>query len=197
VRDSAIADRALLKENCTIEGASVGVGSTVGPFANLRPGSTLAEDVRVGNFVEVKATTLGPGSKASHLTYLGDARLGKGVNVGAGTITCNFDGQRKHQTLVGDDVFIGSDTVLVAPVAVGDRAYVGAGSVITRDVPPGALAIARERQVNKEGYRDILERRQPFGGVDEDRVSGHAAASASTCAAGREPATDNQTKRKP
>ena len=124
----------------------------MGPFAHLRPAAEVGADAHVGNFVELKKTTLGAGSKANHLAYLGDATIGADVNVGAGTITCNYDGRTKHATIVEDGAFIGSDTTLVAPVKVGQRAYVGAGSTITEDVPPGALAIGRGRQENKAGW---------------------------------------------
>jgi bifunctional UDP-N-acetylglucosamine pyrophosphorylase/glucosamine-1-phosphate N-acetyltransferase len=124
----------------------------VGPFAHLRPKSSVGEDARVGNFVELKNTRLGAGSKASHLSYLGDATIGTGVNIGAGTITCNYDGERKHPTVIGDDVFVGSDSQLVAPVTIGEGAYIGAGSSITQDVPPGALGVARAHQINKADW---------------------------------------------
>jgi bifunctional UDP-N-acetylglucosamine pyrophosphorylase/glucosamine-1-phosphate N-acetyltransferase len=132
--------------------AAVGRGSRVGPFARLRPGAVLAEDVHVGNFVEVKKTRIGRGSKANHLTYLGDATLGAGVNVGCGTVTCNYDGERKNPTFIGDGVFVGSDSILVAPIKVGKGAYVAAGSTLTESVPPGALALGRARQVTKRGW---------------------------------------------
>ncbi len=150
--DTTVADRALIRAYSVITESEVGPGARVGPFAHLRPGSRLAADVRVGNFVELKKAALGPGAKANHLSYLGDATIGAGVNVGAGTITCNYDGAQKHQTVIEDGAFIGSDSQLVAPVTVGREAYVASGSTITDDVPPGALAIARSRQVNKEGW---------------------------------------------
>ncbi len=134
-----------------LEGCTVGAGSQVGPFARLRPGAVLREGVHVGNFVEVKAATLGIGVKANHLSYLGDADIGARTNIGAGTITCNYDGAAKHRTTIGADAFIGSDVALVAPVSVGDGAIVAAGSVITEDVAADALAIARGRQVQKPG----------------------------------------------
>lgn len=134
-----------------IEGAHIGRGSVIGPFARLRPGAELADDVHIGNFVEVKASRLGKGVKASHLTYLGDASVGANTNVGAGTITCNYDGVNKHRTTIGANVFVGSDVALVAPVTVGDGAILAAGSVITEDVPADALALARGRQVQKPG----------------------------------------------
>jgi len=128
------------------------VGAAIGPFAHLRLASDVGPGAKIGNFVELKKTSLGAGSKASHLTYLGDATIGANVNVGAGTITCNYDGQNKHETVIEDGAFIGSDSQLIAPVRVGRGAYVGAGSSITRDVPPGALGIARGRQENVEGW---------------------------------------------
>jgi bifunctional UDP-N-acetylglucosamine pyrophosphorylase/glucosamine-1-phosphate N-acetyltransferase len=152
IADSVIEDRALVNNFCVIISSRVGPGASVGPFAHLRPESHVGEDAKVGNFVELKKTTLGAGSKANHLTYLGDTVTGKRVNVGAGTITCNYDGQKKSRTVIEDEAFIGSDTQLVAPVRVGKGAYVAAGSSITEDVPPGALGIARGKQVNKEGW---------------------------------------------
>jgi bifunctional UDP-N-acetylglucosamine pyrophosphorylase/glucosamine-1-phosphate N-acetyltransferase len=150
--DSAIGDRAVINNFCVIVSSRVASGALVGPFAHLRPESDVREGAHVGTFVELKKTVLGAGSKANHLTYLGDAVVGERVNVGAGTITCNYDGEKKHQTVIEDDVFIGSDSQLIAPVCVGKGAYVAAGSSITRDVPPGALGIARGQQVNKEGW---------------------------------------------
>jgi bifunctional UDP-N-acetylglucosamine pyrophosphorylase/glucosamine-1-phosphate N-acetyltransferase len=139
-----------------IEGAHIGPGSVIGPFARLRPGAELERDVHVGNFCEIKASDLAPGVKVNHLSYIGDASVGARTNVGAGTITCNYDGVNKHRTAIGADVFIGSDTALVAPVSVGDGAATGAGSVITEDVAPGALALARGRQVQKPGRAGAL-----------------------------------------
>jgi bifunctional UDP-N-acetylglucosamine pyrophosphorylase / glucosamine-1-phosphate N-acetyltransferase len=133
------------------EGASIGAGARVGPFARLRPGAVLEEEVHVGNFVEVKAARLGRGAKANHLSYIGDAEVGARTNIGAGAITCNYDGVNKFQTIIGEHAFIGSNTAFVAPVKVGAGAIVGAGSVITRDVEPGALSIARGQQVDKPG----------------------------------------------
>jgi bifunctional UDP-N-acetylglucosamine pyrophosphorylase/glucosamine-1-phosphate N-acetyltransferase len=132
--------------------ASVGRGAVVGPFSRLRPGSELGEEVHLGNFVETKKTRLGKGSKANHLAYLGDSEVGARVNVGAGTITCNYDGEKKHPTRIGDGAFIGSDAILVAPIEIGAGAYVAAGSTLTQAVPPGALALGRAAQVNKEGW---------------------------------------------
>ena len=134
-----------------IEGAAIGPGCIIGPFARLRPGATLDQDVHVGNFVEIKAAHLAAGVKASHLSYIGDASVGTGTNIGAGTITCNYDGYNKHRTAIGAHVFVGSDTALVAPVTVGDGAVIAAGSVITENVDPDALVLARGRQVQKPG----------------------------------------------
>jgi bifunctional UDP-N-acetylglucosamine pyrophosphorylase/glucosamine-1-phosphate N-acetyltransferase len=152
--DSQIADHVTVNNFCVIVGTRVADGASVGPFAHLRRDTVVEEGARIGNFVELKKTTLGPGSKANHLSYLGDATIGAHVNVGAGTITCNYDGERKHPTIIEDGAFIGSDSQLIAPVTVGKGAYVGAGSSITEDVPPGALGIARGRQTNVQGWVD-------------------------------------------
>lgn len=143
---------AQILDHCVMTESEIGDGAIVGPFARLRPGAVLETGSKVGNFVELKKTRLGPGSKANHLAYLGDALIGPGCNIGAGTITCNYDGAKKYRTVMGRGVFIGSDTQLVAPVTVGDGAYVGAGATITRDVPAGALALSREPQKNIEGW---------------------------------------------
>jgi len=140
------------RDHCLVQESRLGDGASVGPFAHLRSGSVLEADVRVGNFVEVKKSRLGRGTKASHLSYLGDAEIGEGSNIGAGTITCNYDGEKKHPTRLGRGVFIGSDTQLVAPVSLGDGAYVAAGTTVTRDVPAGALAISRCEQKNLDGW---------------------------------------------
>ena len=150
--DSAIGDDVLVRTSCVIDGSTVAALAKLGPFAHLRPGSDVREDAHVGNFVELKKTVLGERSKASHLTYLGDATIGADVNIGAGVITCNYDGTLKHRTVIEDGAFVGTDSQLVAPVTVGKGAYVAAGSSIVEDVPPGSLAIARGRQVNKEGW---------------------------------------------
>jgi bifunctional UDP-N-acetylglucosamine pyrophosphorylase/glucosamine-1-phosphate N-acetyltransferase len=147
-----IEDRVTVNNFCLIDGATVAQGAAIGPFAHLRPGTKVGQSAKVGNFVELKKTSLGTGSKANHLAYLGDAVIGANVNVGAGTITCNYDGERKHQTVIEDGAFIGSDTQLIAPVRVGKGAYVAAGSSITGDVPAGALGISRGRQSNVEGW---------------------------------------------
>ena len=150
--DSTVADDVTVRNCCVISGTHLGSGTSVGPFAHLRPGTTLDHDARVGNFVELKQTVLGAGSKANHLSYIGDATVGDDVNVGAGTITCNYDGTTKHRTNVESGVFIGSGTQLVAPVTLGRGSYVAAGSCVTRDVPAGALGVARARQENKDGW---------------------------------------------
>ena len=152
VVNSSIGDDVTVRNHCVITDAHLASGTQVGPFAHLRPGSVLESSARVGNFVELKKTTLGSGSKANHLSYIGDSTVGKDVNIGAGTITCNYDGTHKHQTTLEDGVFVGSGTQLVAPVTVAKGGYVAAGSCITDDVPAGALAVARGQQVNKPGW---------------------------------------------
>jgi bifunctional UDP-N-acetylglucosamine pyrophosphorylase/glucosamine-1-phosphate N-acetyltransferase len=152
ITECEIGDRVHINNFCLLSGARVAHGASIGPFAHLRPESDVGDGARIGNFVELKKTSIGAGSKVNHLSYLGDAKVGANVNVGAGTITCNYDGHEKRQTVIGDGAFIGSDSQLIAPVTVGAGAYVGAGSSITTDVPPGALGIARGRQVNVEGW---------------------------------------------
>jgi bifunctional UDP-N-acetylglucosamine pyrophosphorylase/glucosamine-1-phosphate N-acetyltransferase len=147
----AVEDGVEIRAFSHLEGCVVKRGAIIGPFARLRPGTVIEQAAHVGNFVELKAAVLGPGAKANHLSYLGDAEIGSRTNIGAGTITCNYDGVNKHRTVIGEGAFIGSDTALVAPVTVGARALVGAGSVITEDVPDDALAVARGRQVTKPG----------------------------------------------
>ncbi len=142
---------AVIKSFCHIEGAEIGPGAIIGPFARLRPGTMIGAEAHIGNFVELKNTALGDGAKASHLSYLGDSDIGAGTNIGAGTITCNYDGYDKHRTTIGQNVFIGSDSVLVAPLTIGDGAFVTAGSVITRDVTADAMAFGRAQQVEKPG----------------------------------------------
>jgi len=154
-----VADNVRIRSFSHLDGATVAVGAIIGPFARLRPGAVLERDVHVGNFVEVKATRLGAGVKASHLSYLGDSDIGAGTNIGAGTITCNYDGFNKFRTIIGEHVFIGSNTALVAPVTVGDGAIVAAGSVVTSDVPADALTVARGRQVDKPGRAAELRAR--------------------------------------
>jgi bifunctional UDP-N-acetylglucosamine pyrophosphorylase/glucosamine-1-phosphate N-acetyltransferase len=154
ITNCEIGDKVLIKPGCIMEDSVVRSGAELGPYSHLRPGSDIGENAHVGNFVETKKTRLGKGSKANHLSYLGNAEIGEGVNIGAGTITCNYDGVNKSTTTIDDGAFIGSDTTLVAPVRVGQGAYVGAASCITEDIPDGALAVARARQANKEGWAD-------------------------------------------
>lgn len=155
--DTILGEGVTIEPYSVLDGARIEAGCRVGPFARLRPGTVLRAGAKVGNFVEVKASELGPGTKAGHLAYLGDATVGAHVNIGAGVITCNYDGERKHRTEIGEGTFIGSDTMLVAPVKIGAGAQTGAGSVITQDVPDGALAITRVRQKNLEGAVERLK----------------------------------------
>ncbi|VAX34547.1 N-acetylglucosamine-1-phosphate uridyltransferase / Glucosamine-1-phosphate N-acetyltransferase [hydrothermal vent metagenome] len=152
ITDSTVGDGVTIKDSSVIESAEMQGNTIIGPFARLRPGAKIMKDARIGNFVEVKASTIGEGAKAQHLSYIGDADVGRKVNIGAGTITCNYDGVKKHRTVIEDDVFIGSDTQLVAPVRVEKGAYVGAGSTITKDVPSGALAISRSPERHIKGW---------------------------------------------
>jgi bifunctional UDP-N-acetylglucosamine pyrophosphorylase / glucosamine-1-phosphate N-acetyltransferase len=156
--DSVLGDGASVVHSY-LEGATVGERGLVGPFAYLRPGADLRAAAKAGTFVEIKNSVVGPGTKVPHLSYIGDTEIGEGSNIGAGTITANYDGRAKHRTRIGAGVRISVHTSLVAPVTVGDGAYTGAGSVITDDVPPGALGIARERQRNVEGYADRVANR--------------------------------------
>jgi bifunctional UDP-N-acetylglucosamine pyrophosphorylase / glucosamine-1-phosphate N-acetyltransferase len=142
----------LVRESCVLAESTIADGARIGPFAHIRPGSEIGPEAHVGNFVETKKARLGKGVKASHLSYLGDAEIGEGTNIGAGTITCNYNGVEKFMTTIGKGVFVGSDTTLVAPIRVEDGAYIGAGSCITKDVPADALAVARGHQVTKEGW---------------------------------------------
>jgi len=153
IQECTIGDRCHIKAGSVLESACLHADVSVGPMAHLRPGTVLNDHVKIGNFVETKKAVMGVGSKASHLTYLGDAEIGRDVNIGCGTITCNYDGVNKHRTIIGDDVFIGSDVQLVAPVTVGRNSLVAAGTTVTVDVPPDSLAISRVPQVNKEGWR--------------------------------------------
>lgn len=152
IRDSELADGVLIRNGCIMEGARIRAGAMLGPYTHLRPGSDIGENAHLGNFVETKKIKLGKGSKANHLTYLGDSDIGAGVNIGAGTITCNYDGINKHLTIIEDGAFIGSDSTLVAPVRIGKGAYIGAASCITKDIPEDALALGRAQQVVKEGW---------------------------------------------
>jgi bifunctional UDP-N-acetylglucosamine pyrophosphorylase/glucosamine-1-phosphate N-acetyltransferase len=163
VADSILEPGVVVGPHCDVDGAVIGARSRVGPFARLRPGTVLEEDVRVGNFVETKEAVLRRGVKALHLSYLGDAEVGAGANIGAGVITCNYDGEKKHRTAIGRGAFIGSDSQLVAPVTVGDGAYVGAGSTITNDVPAGALALTRAPQKVIAGWAAARRRKKRTG----------------------------------
>jgi bifunctional UDP-N-acetylglucosamine pyrophosphorylase/glucosamine-1-phosphate N-acetyltransferase len=153
LRDSTVGSDTIIHPNCVIDQADIGVDCRIGPFARLRPETKLAAHVHVGNFVEVKKSDVGEGSKMNHLSYIGDTSIGSGVNIGAGTITCNYDGANKHRTVIGDNVFVGSNTALVAPVTVGAGATIGAGSVITKQAPAGELTLTRVPQVTKPGWK--------------------------------------------
>jgi bifunctional UDP-N-acetylglucosamine pyrophosphorylase/glucosamine-1-phosphate N-acetyltransferase len=152
IRDMEIGDGVMILPGCVMRESKIADGAVIGPYSHLRPGSEIGEGAHLGNFVETKKTKLGKASKANHLTYLGDTEIGAGVNIGAGTITCNYDGVFKHKTVIEDGAFVGSDSTLVAPVRIGKGAYIGAASCITDDVPEDALALARARQVVKEGW---------------------------------------------
>jgi bifunctional UDP-N-acetylglucosamine pyrophosphorylase/glucosamine-1-phosphate N-acetyltransferase len=153
LKNCTLADGVIIKANSVLEGAEIGANADVGPFARLRPGTKLAASVHVGNFVEVKNSTLHEGAKAGHLSYLGDAEIGARSNIGAGTITCNYDGANKSKTIIGADAFIGSNASLIAPVTIGEGATTGAGSAISKDVPPNSLAVARGIQRNIDGWQ--------------------------------------------
>ena len=157
--NSSIGDGVEIKANSVIEDAVIGDRAVIGPFARIRPGTQLADDTKVGNFVEIKKSTIGKGSKVNHLSYVGDAELGEGVNMGAGSITCNYDGVNKHQTKIGDKSFIGSNTTLVAPLSVDKEGFVGAGSTVTKDVEAESLAVARAKQKNIKGWQPPSKRR--------------------------------------
>lgn len=178
--NAVLEDRAIVKPHCVIRDSRLGRGASVGPFTHLRAGARLEENAHAGNFVELKKTTLEPGAKAMHLTYLGDARVGRETNIGAGTITCNYDGVRKNATVIGRRAFIGSDSALVAPVRIGDGAYVAAGSVITENVPPNALGVARGRQVNKPGWATARRREQAAASAGAKRTKKRASRSKSS-----------------
>ena len=152
IRDCLIGEGVTIKAGSILSGSQVGKEAAIGPMAHLRPGSNLGAHVKIGNFVETKKIVMGDGSKASHLTYLGDAEIGSDVNIGCGTITCNYDGVKKHKTTIGDRVFVGSDVQFVAPVTIGNNSLIAAGTTVTTDVPPDSLAIARTPQINKEGW---------------------------------------------
>jgi bifunctional UDP-N-acetylglucosamine pyrophosphorylase / glucosamine-1-phosphate N-acetyltransferase len=173
LQDVRVDDDAVIGAHSTLETCRVGTKAHIGPFSRLRPGTDIRAGAHVGSFVELKKTVLGEGSKAPHLSYLGDATIGRDTNVGAGTITCNYDGIAKHPTKIGKGVFIGSDTALVAPVRIGDGAYVGAGSVITKNVPADALAIARGRQANKPGWAAARRKEMQRAAKSKSSGTGH------------------------
>jgi bifunctional UDP-N-acetylglucosamine pyrophosphorylase/glucosamine-1-phosphate N-acetyltransferase len=158
IRDSKLGAGTVVHSNCHLEGASTGNDCEIGPFARMRPGAELANKVKVGNFVEIKKSTVGDGSKVNHLTYIGDAEIGKGVNVGAGTITCNYDGANKHKTTIGDGVFVGSGVNLVAPIEIGAGATIGAGSTLTKPVAAGGLTLARSKQMTLPGWKKPVKK---------------------------------------
>jgi bifunctional UDP-N-acetylglucosamine pyrophosphorylase/glucosamine-1-phosphate N-acetyltransferase len=181
LKDALIGNDVTIFQNSMVHNSEVADGALIGPFANIRKNSKIAENAVIGNFVEVSKSCIGQGTKAKHLAYLGNANIGSNVNIGAGTITCNYDGTHKHVTTIEDGAFIGSNNTLIAPVTIGKGAYTAAGSVITHDVPAGALGIARERQTNKEGYAekikdadrknksdDIIEKPTAFMGAFKD-----------------------------
>ena len=161
IRNSEIGDDTQVFASCVIDSARIGTRCNIGPFARFRPSSTLAHEVHIGNFVEVKNSTLARGAKANHLAYLGDASVGERVNYGAGSITANYDGANKHRTVIGNDVHVGSNCVLVAPVSVGDGANIGAGSVSNKDAPAGQLTVARARQVVIANWRRPVKAKKP------------------------------------
>ena len=160
VENCTLGSNVLIRQSSVLEDSTISDGAQIGPFAHLRPGSEIGENAHVGNFVETKKARLGKGVKANHLTYLGDTEIGEGTNIGAGVITCNYDGVSKHRTTIGKGAFIGSDATLVAPLAIGDGAYVGAGSTITKEVPADALAVSRARQANIEGWAALRRARR-------------------------------------
>jgi len=152
IRNVQIGDSVTILPGCVMDDSRVENKATLGPYSRLRPGSNIGEGAKIGNFVETKKIHLGKGSKVNHLTYVGDAEIGESVNIGAGTITCNYDGVHKHKTIIEDGVFVGSDSTLVAPVKIGKGAYIAAATCVTEDVPPESLALGRARQINKEGW---------------------------------------------
>jgi bifunctional UDP-N-acetylglucosamine pyrophosphorylase/glucosamine-1-phosphate N-acetyltransferase len=160
IENCTLGHRILVRQSCILTESKIADGARIGPFAHMRPGCEIGEDVHIGNFVETKKARLGKGVKAGHLTYLGDAVVGEGTNIGAGVITCNYDGVHKNTTHIGKDAFVGSDSTLVAPVTLGNGAYIGAGSCVTKDVPADALSVGRARQVTKEGWAAARRTRQ-------------------------------------
>jgi len=170
VHDSVIGDEVVIEPHCVITTSRIDSGVIAGPFARMRPETHLKAGARVGNFVELKKSTVGEGSKVPHLSYIGDTKIGTKSNIGAGTITCNYDGFHKHPTMIGNRVFVGSDSTLVAPVRLGDGAYIAAGSAITENVPADGLGIARGRQVNKPGWAS--KKRRELATADKSKKSG-------------------------
>jgi len=168
ISDSTIGNDVTIRPNSVITESKIEEGATIGPFAHLRPLSEIKKKAKIGNFVEVKKSVIGIGSKANHLTYIGDSLLGEDVNIGAGTITCNYDGFEKHRTIIGNRVFVGSNVELVAPVKVGDGSTIGAGTTVTKDVPEGALAISRVKQKNIKGWSKKIEHRRKEMGKRKD-----------------------------
>jgi bifunctional UDP-N-acetylglucosamine pyrophosphorylase/glucosamine-1-phosphate N-acetyltransferase len=161
IKNARIAAGAVIRPFCHIEDASIGAGTLIGPFARLRPGTELGADVHIGNFVEVKNSQIAAGSKANHLAYVGDATVGSGVNIGAGSITCNYDGANKFRTVIEDDAFIGTNTELVAPVRVGKGATIAAGTTLTKDAPAGKLTLSRVKQTTIDGWqRPVKQKKQ-------------------------------------
>jgi bifunctional UDP-N-acetylglucosamine pyrophosphorylase/glucosamine-1-phosphate N-acetyltransferase len=158
IKDAIIEQGVEILSGSNIDGATIGAESVIGPYARIRPGTILKNKVKIGNFVEIKNVIIGSGSKASHLAYIGDAELGKNVNIGAGVIVCNYDGVNKHKTRIGNDVFVGSNSVLVAPVILEDGAFIAAGSTINNDVPAGNLALGRARQRNIDGWEKPVKK---------------------------------------
>jgi bifunctional UDP-N-acetylglucosamine pyrophosphorylase/glucosamine-1-phosphate N-acetyltransferase len=164
--NSTVGDRVCVRNHTVVTDSTLEAGVLVGPFAHIRPGSVIGEQAHIGNFVELKKAQIGKGAKANHLAYLGDATIGAGTNIGAGTITCNYDGEKKHQTVIGNSVFVGTNSTIVAPVTLADGSYIAAGSTVTMDVPAGALAIGRARQENKEGWVARRRDRNPLKADD-------------------------------
>lgn len=177
ITDCTVGNGVEILDHCVFRESHIEDGATLGPFTHLRPHVTVRKGAKIGNFVEAKKTDLGEGSKANHLSYLGDATIGKGVNIGAGTITCNYDGWKKYQTVIGDNVFLGSDTQLIAPVTIGEGAIIAAGATVTEDVPTDALAITRVPQVNRPGWaarRRALRQQESEPEAAKKAVSGRS-----------------------
>lgn len=198
ITDCVIGNKVEVLDHCVLRGSSIGDEAHVGPFVHLRPGVSVGRMAKVGNFVEMKKAVLGEGAKANHLSYLGDATIGKHVNIGAGTITCNYDGMRKHQTVIGDDVFVGSDTQLVAPVTIGSGAVIAAGTTVTQDVPANALAITRVMQVNRADWaakRRALQAAAPAESREAAKEQGQAGRPVAASPSMRPPRAKKASKR--